>query len=436
MAFATHCLAALIALLLISAIEAQTKLAGYTPDSNVDQHAFIDLDQKDMEEFTNDFDFEKAREIYSEGKHSQKSSGKRTLQGFSTSADEKMKNEPYFELFKKFWGTDTYADDFIIEALNSAGDFSGKRDIFRAECANKGSQYQATWMYVIHEMEDAINDCLKGDLDDNDNGVKAWDEAWAFWVGSTIDQEGTNTEEGFLGWSLAEKRAVNYETKDGDNAKVNVEMLRLFKTGKEQLEKKDCDDARESKNLIARQMTIPLIQGIIRYVITTKGEMEKEGETDEEKDALDKAHGEGWAFSAAALPLISHCSTDVADRLKKNFFPTAKPPMEDSIEVVMKDLQSVYNCMGFKCADVGKDDPKEGECSDSGDDFKAIPGSDKSASGESGNGGLSGGAIAAIVIVILVILVVIGFFVLRRGKKKAERLPTAGGMLAEEEVTA
>ncbi|CDF35912.1 unnamed protein product [Chondrus crispus] len=287
MAFTTHCLVALTAFLLISAIEAQTTLAGYTPDSDVDEHAKIDLDQKDMEEeleeLTDKIDWDAARKIYSEGEHSMKSEGLRTLQGFSTSAGDKMKNEPYFELFKKFWRTPRYADDFITKALNGLGDFSGTADMLRAECANKGSQYQATWMYVIHEMEDAINDCFKGDLEDNDNGVKAWDEAWAFWVGSLINEDGTNPTEGVLGWSLAENLAKDYGTKDGDNAKVNVKMLALFNSGKEQLEKEDCQDALETKNSIARQMTIPLIQGIIRYVIQTKDKVEKGGDSDKEQ---------------------------------------------------------------------------------------------------------------------------------------------------------
>lgn len=43
-------------------------------------------------------------------------------------------------------------------------------------------------MYVIHEMEDAIDDCQSDCLNCNDQPVHAWDEAVAFytWVTNTF----------------------------------------------------------------------------------------------------------------------------------------------------------------------------------------------------------------------------------------------------------
>ncbi len=53
-------------------------------------------------------------------------------------------------------------------------------------CVPQGIHYQNVWMYVVHELEDAIGDCKNGQVGDNDAGVHAWDEGWAFYAGSLL----------------------------------------------------------------------------------------------------------------------------------------------------------------------------------------------------------------------------------------------------------
>ena len=65
---------------------------------------------------------------------------------------------------------------------------------FRKEVIQKGIVYLNVFPYVIWEMQDAINDCIDGQLTANDgtpggNSVQAWDEAVAFYTGSA---EGKN----------------------------------------------------------------------------------------------------------------------------------------------------------------------------------------------------------------------------------------------------
>ena len=110
-----------------------------------------------------------------------KSSGPRTIRGFSTSAATKMANERLHQLFKAYYGSDTHADDMITAAIKGTGFMENADDIARVEVAKKGSAYIAILIYAVHEMEDAIGDCLRGNLKDNDMGVHAWDEAVAFY---------------------------------------------------------------------------------------------------------------------------------------------------------------------------------------------------------------------------------------------------------------
>lgn len=393
------------------------RIAGYESASDVTEHLELDLDQKAMEKYTDDSDWENAKKIYSEGMNSEKEGGLRTLQGFSTSAPDKLKNEGVYELYKKYWDDGTYADTFVSGALDGSGDFSDREARFRGECANKGSQYQNVWMYVIHEMEDAINDCENGDLTDNADGREAWDEAVAFYVGSEVGTELVSTTDGYMLYTLAQKRCQDYGTCDENGvANVNKKVMDAFAEGRDAIKDGNCDDAIDIKNRIIVQMQVPLVQGIHRYLNLTKESLPDGNE-------LEKSWGEGWAFSAAILPIVKDCSVSAAESLEKNFAPNVESPMSDSIEDVSSKLQSAFACMGITCEDVG-----EGmglaSCSSGAPTDGIKPGTEQSAGR---GGGLSSGGIAAIVIVVLLVLGGLAIiFVLSRRKKthKMNTMPT------------
>merc|ERR1719456_1803423 len=193
-------------------------IAGYVPTSEVVPHSMIDLDMQEISAAVgNSFDFATAKFVYQngggglctqadidaagtgdscEGKttsdakgNSVKGSGSiRTLHGFATSGAAKMSTEKWWNVYKNYWGDDNYADTFARDALTAANTMAGKSDVLRAEIAKKGIAYQAVWMYVLHEYEDAIMDCLSGDIYNNDAtssagaSPHAWDEGWAFYA--------------------------------------------------------------------------------------------------------------------------------------------------------------------------------------------------------------------------------------------------------------
>ncbi|CAN0409698.1 unnamed protein product, partial [Scytosiphon promiscuus] len=83
----------------------------------------------------------------------------RTIQGFSLTAQEKLSGEYWFGVYEDYWGVPDYADEFTAAACNGTGNFAEASLATRAEACIKGAQYQNVWMYVIHELEDAIGDC-------------------------------------------------------------------------------------------------------------------------------------------------------------------------------------------------------------------------------------------------------------------------------------
>jgi uncharacterized protein (DUF305 family) len=325
-------------------------IAGYTPASDVFQHSYIDKDQEAMESWLSAGDYTNAYLTYSQGGNSAKSSGYRTLQGFSKS----LAGEPMYDIYQAYWGSDTYADDFVSAALlgttdpGSGVDFGALDDDSRIQLAKKGSAYQNVWMYVLHELEAAIVDCNAGENDDAGGSPHAWDEGWAFWAGS---QQSAGATDGYLIYTLAEKRCTNfgtcgsagtsYESTDRPS-KVNRDLLTQYNEGLAHLQAAECTEAAANMATIKSLMTVPLVQGTMRYAYKCDPLNGNEGA---------EACSEGYAFAAAVLPQIHTCDATAATTIKTNMKPGANLP--DGYEAVKAALEGCYESMGITCDQVG-----------------------------------------------------------------------------------
>lgn len=269
----------------------------------------------------------------------------RTIRGFSTAAQSKMEGQRYFQAFKAYWGAPDYADKFVSAALQ-AGTFlnmSTKSHIYRQECAKKGSAYWNVWMYVIREMEDAINDCNEGCMHCNDDPVHAWDEAVAFYAGSLQGADGSGS--GKLLYQLANKRCQNYGTCSGTrsregNSYVNKQMLEQFNVGQAMLASGRCIEVQAIKDRIVSLMTVPLVQGALRYAY----KVDKLAGGDKEK-------AEMVAFTGAVLPRIAACNSTDADTIRSNMFVGGI--VNDGFLTVKSAFENNYDCLGITCTDVG-----------------------------------------------------------------------------------
>ena len=191
------------------------------------EHAQIDLDQSRFASLLKARDWAAAKVVYQSGVHSTKSPSFRTLAGFSTGAAGKMSGEALFMTYSGYWGVAAYADAFVTAAVDGVAtatpmlDAAGAADVAREEMANKGSAYQSVWMYTIHEFEDAIGDCGRASIADNDAGVHAWDEGVAFYTGSAQTLPTPDGQsDGFLLYQLAQKRCGNFGTCGADGVAI------------------------------------------------------------------------------------------------------------------------------------------------------------------------------------------------------------------------
>jgi hypothetical protein len=220
--------------------------------------------------------------------------------------------------------------------------------------------------------------------------VHAWDEGVAFYTGSLEGAAYGGSTAGKLVYRLAEKRCKNFGTCSTEHptsgtsqvntgsssrsspnpnpghstvtpslslsltltlTQVNTELIMLFAAGRDLLQQGDCSAVRPLVNQIVSLMTVPLVQGSLRYAYknSAAGGM-----------ASAKNAAEGATFSAAVLPLVHHCNTTssavVSANLKFGLFPDggAVDPMRYSnFSAVKSAFEDVYACLGITCAQVG-----------------------------------------------------------------------------------
>mmetsp|Transcript_21404 Transcript_21404/g.33590 ORF Transcript_21404/g.33590 Transcript_21404/m.33590 type:complete len:541 (+) Transcript_21404:54-1676(+) len=280
----------------------------------------------------------------------------RTISGFSTQLEDKLKNgpgAPYadFEYFRKYYGTSDYADQWVNAAFeggrtsftNGNADFSQYSMEGREQIIKKGTAYMNVFMYVIREFEDALDDCKRGCINCNDDPVHAWDEGVCFYAGSLEGQDGTPS--GYLLHQLADKRSENYRTGGPDGtdidgqSKVNYDLMDKFSLGNYQLQAGNCPSARKTKEQIAQLMYIPMIQGSLRYAYKV-----------DKLQGGEKEAAEGAAFAAAVLPRIHAASPEAATKIYNSLRVGATNTNAAEVKAA---FESVYPQLGLTCADIG-----------------------------------------------------------------------------------
>merc|ERR1719171_425753 len=120
--------------------------------------------------------------------------------------------------------------------------------------------------------------------------------------------------------------------------------------GRDKILASDCFTVVKEFDGIVDQMTVPLIQGMLKYAFKSDPANTAGSCT---SGSCDKEWAEGWAFAAAVLPRLHFCSTAVAEFVKANLDTANAAPMKDGFRELKAKVESTYACMGISCADVG-----------------------------------------------------------------------------------
>lgn len=358
---------AAIALLVSAHVNAvyNDPIANYKPYTDVTTELLQDLEQKEFQALlsgkTAD-DLANAKTYYDSS----------ILSQFPSDATDfrVIGDDSPLKQFKAYYGESADITEWVTAALtgtatnfaNGNADFSffprtAEDLVGREECAKKGSSYVVLYLQTFQKVEEAIrllvdsNDCEAGCAD----AIKAWDQAAAYYTGSSEGVDGGNVgspgsggEYGYFPYALGDRRGANYKTL-GDNrdsidrsepSAVNIEMSRLFNIGGYTIGA----GLTLTTKLVARRMAaisaIPQIQGFLRYAY----------KVGVEGKAFDKEQAEGAAFAAGVLPRINQCSPEAAGIVYENMRVGA--PSTDHA-LVKAAVECVYECIGITCADVG-----------------------------------------------------------------------------------
>lgn len=147
-------------------------------------------------------------------------------------------------------------------------------------------------------------------------------------------------------FTLAQKRCENFGTclsagDDAGMAYANAEIFKNFRIGKQNLMMNNCEAVRKQIDAITQHMTVPLVQGTIRYAHVQ----------DKQGTKTEKAQAEGAVFAAAVLPLVHHCSAADADIIYSNM-KVGNNGMAN-FKAVKEAFERQYECLGITCDHVG-----------------------------------------------------------------------------------
>ena len=122
-------------------------------------------------------------------------------------------------------------------------------------------------------------------------------------------------------------------------------LVRCSCAGKTLLETGSCAGVRPLVDEIVSLMTVPLVQGSLRYAY-------KIGEVAGDRNQKNAA--EGAVFTAAVLPLVHYCnpasSATISANQKFGLFDAGTNP---TFAVVKEAFEETYPCLGITCAQVG-----------------------------------------------------------------------------------
>merc|ERR1719327_882579 len=142
-------------------------------------------------------------------------------------------------------------------------------------------------------------------------------------------------------YALADKRCKNFGTCSGTgkphSSFVNEALFAQFTKGKVALQQGKCAEIAPIKKLIVELMSIPLVQGSLRYAYKVA-----------KLQGGSKEFAEGAAFSAAILPRVHACDASAAKVIGENMnreIAESARMSADTYPAVKKAFESTYACL-------------------------------------------------------------------------------------------
>lgn len=310
-------------------------LGGYEPVSDVEAHSRLVLDVCEVNEALpgeGEVDDGAARAAYAEGGNSQDGDGSnRTLKDAATSE----RDEPIWNRYADYFGSETFADDFVTAALEGTGEFDGEPDGVRRQGIQKGIQNHVLMAHVYHEIDAAAAKVEAGETDAADGAPHNVDEAWAFYHGA--DPE-------CAPYATASKRGDDFATGEA----VNESLLVATEAMRDAAQEGDQDAFGQAYDEFVSTSLVPYVQAAIKYAAVMGEDI-----SDGDHDAARVHQAEGYAFWRVLAPFVAEADSAAAEEID-GLLALSAEPTEDAGEAVRAALEGVYADLGIDARQVGE----------------------------------------------------------------------------------
>lgn len=271
----------------------------------------------------------------------------RSLQVFATSSD-RTGADPFYSNFASYHNDPNYANTLIMQTLDGLGKWGSASTAQKVQVVGDTCAFQVLYMQALTQLGAAMNGCNNQRVVSAD-GAHHWDEIAAYLIGSL---EGPNAggsvdlEDGQLVWSLANKRAFQFQTENKEGfSEINVHLEDLLFAGKAEMNAFDCVNLANTADRIQHLILLPMIQSTLRYAVIN-------AELAPTSQSKDLAAGETFALSV--LPIVQRYDESSAQVIEENMiFRSGVQPVQGGAQLVADAFYQALDEFGYSCTLVG-----------------------------------------------------------------------------------
>lgn len=258
--------------------------------------------------------------------------------------------DPWYTDFVQYLDSTNYADKLIQDTLDGTGKWDSSKSVAqRSAVITESSAFMVLYMHLIAQVNDAVNHCKGSESEGEYDLTNPWDEVAAILIGSlegTSEGGSADVEDGQLLWSLASRRAFQFQSLNSDGyAKINSRLEDLLYAGKGEIDATGCTAFEKTVEQIKLVSLVPLIQSVLRYAIQNQ-------DLSPSSDSADLALGEVYAL--AILPIIQATDPSSATVVEENMiYQDGIQPIRDGAQAVADAMGNFAVAIGLRCSMLG-----------------------------------------------------------------------------------
>ena len=319
-------------------------MAGYVPKVDVREASRIDRDILVVKILMTTQTDDTAMDVYEHGYSAYDMKNNGLFGSLSSLATSDGRNDaPQFQVFEQDFGSSTYADDLVKDAINGQGDYSLGNRAQRVELTVRGLQCLVMYMAVMEKMNFAMKKC---DSSDSQGAVQAWDTSVAFFVGSIEGTTPGGSSGGEQLYSLGNEMCSFFGTcEPNGESQLNGKLLSQFSSLRDSIENGQCDHVRRRlTDDVVPEIIIPFIQGLLHFAISNE-QLSPSSSTDA---SIATAH----ILAKGIRPLVRNLNETSATLIDQSF-GWGSPQIPGGTNGVFKALSYVFRGLGINCEDIG-----------------------------------------------------------------------------------